>query len=75
MWYAISKLKEMLKIAVAFLEDPDGRREDLVELVMDLWEIVDPTPNLDLDDEVVETLAEWMVDWIIQEFSEQLSLS
>ena len=69
------KLKEALRAVVEFLEDPQEKREDLVELAMDLWDAVDPLPGLDLDDAVVETIAEYIVDWIIQNYSEGSSLS
>ncbi len=69
------KLKEALRAVVEFLEDPQEKREDLVELAMDLWDAVDPLPGLDLDDAVVETIAEYIVDWMIQNYSEESNLS
>ncbi len=48
-------------------KDSGQIKEKLVVLGMELWKIIDPTPELDLDDKIVKALISWTVDRILEE--------
>lgn len=73
-------IKEVAKMGCALLEgeDEERKKERVVNLVMDLWEEIDPTPNLDIDDWIVRMTVERLVGWIVEDmngYTESLSLS
>ena len=77
MWQKV--LKSAVQIACELLEDAseEERRKRVKELAMEIWEELDPTPNLDLDDWIVETIVEHLIDWMedMRSSTKDLSLS
>lgn len=79
----LSPLKNAILAACALIEEPGsggGKKEKVLELAHHLWEEIDPTPDLNLDDEIVEMLLDWIVDAIVEKmnssiFTENSSLS
>ena len=77
MWQKV--LRNAVQIACELLEDlsEEERRQRVKELAMEIWEELDPTPNLDLDDWIVETIIEHLIDWMedMRSSTKNLSLS
>ena len=65
----ITPIYHALQIACEIVKakDPGQIKEKLVKLGMELWNIIDPTPELDLDDKIVKALISWTVDRILEE--------
>ena len=65
----ITPIYHALEIAckIAKQKEPDQTKENLIELGMELWNLVDPTPALELDDKIVKALISWIVDRIWEE--------
>ena len=70
MWQRI--IIESLKAAAVLFSDleENEKRKRLLEMAMDLWENIDPTPDLDLDDEIVEIIMAHVIDWIVEKTDE-----
>ena len=68
MW-GITTIRQALQIAceIAKAKDDEKAREKLVELGMKLWDMIDPTPDIQLDDKIVEAIIRWAVDWMLEE--------
>ena len=61
-------LKKALELALMFLdpEELEEKKDEVLELAMELWDTVDPLPDLELDDEVLEAVISWLIDFMIQ---------
>ena len=59
-------LRNAVYLACELLEDADEdvKRQKVKELALEIWEEIDPTPNLDLDDWIVETIIEHLIEWV-----------
>ena len=77
MWQKV--LKNAVQITCELLEDAseEERRKRVKELAMEIWEELDPTPNLEMDDWIVETIVEHLIDWMedMRSSTNDLSLS
>ena len=59
---------ESLKVASVLFSDleEEEKKKRLLEMAMDLWENIDPTPSFELDDEIVEVIMSHVIDWIVE---------
>ncbi len=66
MW--IQALRKALEIAAALFGDmeEDQKKKKLVEIGMDIWDYIDPTPDIELDDEIVRIILEHLADIAIE---------
>ncbi len=66
MW--IQALRKALEIAAALFGDmeEDQKKKKLVEIGMDIWDYIDPTPDIELDDEIVRIILEHLADMAIE---------
>ncbi len=71
---SIQKLVKAVTTACVLVEtlgNGEWKKEKVMELAMQLWEQLDPTPELDLDDSIVEAILEWLIDTIADAIEEQ----
>ena len=59
-------IRKAVELAMMLLtpDEIEQNRDEIVELAMDVWEYIDPTPDLDVDDRIVEAVIEWLVDFL-----------
>jgi predicted nucleotide-binding protein (sugar kinase/HSP70/actin superfamily) len=77
MWQILRKVVE-ISCALAESEDVEEKKEKVKTLALEIWERIDPTPDIELDDWVVEAIIDHLIDWVVDdmiEYSESLSLS
>lgn len=63
-------IKDAAKLACRLVEEPgngEKKKKRVTNFIMDVWEEIDPTPNWDIDDWIVKTLVEHMVDWTVED--------
>jgi hypothetical protein len=62
-------LRKVVAVACVLLSERDEKEKKklIKKLIMDLWDKVDPTPEFDLDDKVVEVIIDWFVSVAIDD--------
>ena len=74
---ALKKISHAVTTACSLVNELGSgqwRKERVMELAMEIWEDLDPTPNSELDDELVEKLLSWLVDAAVEVMNEKDSL-
>ena len=72
----LSKLKDAVVAACALIEEPgngEWKKEKVLEIAHQLWEEIDPTPDLELDDTVVEMILDWLVETVVEKLNLNVS--
>ena len=59
----VEKLKTIFEILCALVEvlEIEKKEERILELALNLYDVIDPFPSLDLDDAVVEAIMRWLL--------------
>ena len=60
-------IREALKVAAIIFSDmeEEEKRKLLLDIAMDLWDVIDPLPNVELDDQIIEIVMRYLIDWIV----------
>ena len=62
----MTKLKELFEVLCAFVDSVDDvvdvDKDKMLELALILYDVIDPFPNINLDDEIVRVIVKWILD-------------
>ncbi len=68
-------IRNAIKAACRFVEEPgngEKKKERVKDFLIKIWEEIDPTPNLNIDDWIVEKMMDWMIDWTVEDMNESI---
>gem|GEM_PF-5273806 len=74
MW-KFQTIRNAIKAACRFVEEPrngEKKKERVKDFLIKIWEEIDPTPNLNIDDWIVEKMMDWMIDWTVEDMNESI---
>ena len=80
MWQ-LQTLRKALEIACTLVEEPgngEKKKKRVKDLAIQIWEEIDPTPELELDDWLVDMIIDWAIDWVVEDmnrYTKALNLS
>ena len=59
----VERVKILFETICSFMNlfDFENKEEKILELALDLYDVIDPFPNINLDDEMVEIITRWML--------------